>query len=216
MWWTARKSLHFQLVELRVRPRREASQAVHYVDGRLRGRPDFAMAAVLVNPWVFEQWPGSFLGRCAVRLSAQHRGDVSLALLAARAQPALAIFATEAIRTEVAYTVKKEQPRGGCSLWGPRRRGRKPWVRPRDMWKDLSGGCQRLEKAERGDVHVHRRLFGLKAGLARGSELVSQRKPQLLGSKGHMKAADDGTQQPIEVKGVRETLDMGKVGAAKA
>ena len=31
-----------------------------------------------------------------------------------------------------------------------------------------------------------------------------------------MKAADDGTQQPIEVKGVRETLDMGKVGAAKA
>lgn len=173
MWWTARKSLHFQLVELRVRPRREASQAVHYVDGRLRGRPDFAMAAVLVNPWVFEQWPGSFLGRCAVRLSAQHRGDVSLALLAARAQPALAIFATEAIRTEVAYTVKKEQPRGGCSLWGPRRRGRKPWVRPRDMWKDLSGGCQRLEKAERGDVHVHRRLFGLKAGLAQGFKLVS-------------------------------------------
>eukprot|EP00434_Breviolum_minutum_P019798 symbB.v1.2.017468.t1/scaffold1361.1/size175804/8 len=75
----------------------KASHAVHYVDTRLRQRVEFGHAAVMVNCWAFEQ------------LSSYHRGSLKLALEAARAQPALAHFASEAIRNEVVYTIKKEQ-----------------------------------------------------------------------------------------------------------
>ncbi|CAK8986180.1 Rsbr N terminal [Durusdinium trenchii] len=75
----------------------KASHAVHYVDSRLRQRGEFARAAVMVNPWAFEQ------------LGSHHRGNLQLALAAARARPALAQFAGESIRNEVVYLIKKEQ-----------------------------------------------------------------------------------------------------------
>jgi hypothetical protein len=62
--------------------------------------PSFGRAAVLVNCWSFEQLPS------------RHRSSLPLALEAARAQPALAHFATEGIRNEVVYLIKKEQPLG--------------------------------------------------------------------------------------------------------
>eukprot|EP00439_Symbiodinium_sp_Y106_P059926 s4784_g8.t2 len=75
----------------------KAPQAVHFVDASLRQTPEFATAAVMVNPWVFEQ------------LGSQHRNDLVLALQAARAQPALAHFAGENIKSEVLTRIQKEQ-----------------------------------------------------------------------------------------------------------
>ncbi|CAE7381901.1 Upf2 [Symbiodinium natans] len=75
----------------------KAPQAVHFVDASLRQRAEFGTAAVMVNPWVFEQ------------LGSQHRNDLALALQAARAQPALAHFAGDNIKGKVLSLIQKEQ-----------------------------------------------------------------------------------------------------------
>ncbi|CAJ1371485.1 unnamed protein product [Effrenium voratum] len=107
----------------------KAANAVHFVDANLRQQPQFAHAAVTVNPWAFEQ------------LGWHHRGDLQLALLAARLQPALMTFAGERIREKVMYIIKKElseqvdaAPKGyveGPVWWLPETFRREKGAKPR-------------------------------------------------------------------------------------
>ncbi|CAE7486680.1 unnamed protein product, partial [Symbiodinium pilosum] len=103
----------------------KAPQAVHFVEASLRQRAEFGTAAVMANPWVFEQ------------LGSLHRNDLALAMQAARAQPALAHFAGEHIKGEVLVRIKKEQseafgaPEGyvdGPVWWLPETLKQKPAV----------------------------------------------------------------------------------------
>lgn len=75
----------------------QAPQAVHHVDPELRQTAIFAEAAIAVNPWVFEQF------------GLHHRGNLELALAAARSKQGLAQFADASIKGQVLRIIKEEQ-----------------------------------------------------------------------------------------------------------
>ena len=73
-----------------------------------------------VNPQLVASYKPQLLlvhTRVQLRLGWHHRGDLQLALLAARLQPALMTFAGERIREKVMYIIKKELPLGSRRAW---------------------------------------------------------------------------------------------------